>query len=297
MFFKHLLFKKSSIVVFNDFDQLTAFIWVPLFYLLRLKHRFAVILHDPDRDAYFSFKGLSGLTMRCIMSLMDWGMYHEVLPNKWYYNNNVRYFSIPHGLYETSKTENKVLSAELKTLQSKSTVCTILGNIRREKNYEMAILALQKCNNLHLLIAGQNASSAYSIEHLKTLAKVHNVAHQITWVNKYLTDAEMNSVLKHTDVLLLNYARSFTSQSGILNMAAPFAPHLLVSKTESALYQICQQFRLADFIPADDPKALEEKFLEWDKNQVPLAANWEAYSAYASWAHNIEITLKHFNQR
>ncbi len=295
--FFHLVFKSPSIVVFNDYDQLTAFIWVPFFHPLRFKHRFAVILHDPDRDAYLPFQWLSGLSMRCVMTLMDWALYHEVLPKKWYYNNGTHYFSVPHGLYDNVKTENKQLKTALMVLQGEFTLCTILGNIRKEKNYEAAIKALQQMQNLHLIIAGQAASSAYTMADLKVLAKTFEVAHKITWINKYLSDAELNSVLKHTDILLLNYASSFKSQSGILNVAAPFEPYLLVSKTESGLYDICKRFGLAEFIAPDCEEALEEKFLEWDKNKVTFQPNWSAYRAYASWEQNIKIALKHFETR
>ncbi|MDP5081562.1 MAG: glycosyltransferase [Winogradskyella sp.] len=263
---------------------------------MKLKHRFAVILHDPDRDSYFPLKWLSSLSMQFIMSLMDYGIYHEILPKKVYYNNRVHYFSVPHGLYNGSNFEDEELSAYLKNLKKDFTVCSILGNIRKEKNYEMTILALQTCKNLHLVIAGKGASSNYTMSHLKKLAQLYNVNEKITWIDKYLTEAEMNSVLNHTDVLLLNYASSFKSQSGILNVAAPFAPLLLVSSTDSALYKICKRFNVAQFITPDSPNALMEKFLEWDKNKVAFITDWSEYKAFASWKHNIDITLKNFRK-
>ncbi len=79
-------------------------------------------------------------------------------------------------------------------------------------------------------------------------------------------------------------------------MAAPFAPRLLVSLTDSALYKICKRFDLAMFITPDSPEALQEKFSEWDKNSVAFTSNWEAYNTYASWEHNINISLKNFEK-
>lgn len=294
IFFWVLCKAKKSIVIFNDFDQLTAFVWVPFYHLLKIKHRFAVILHDPDRDAYFPTPWLSGYSMRCIMSLMQWGMYHEFLPDKWYYKNKVKYFAIPHGIYASNKNIDTELSTLLQDLKNHKNLFTILGNIRKEKNYEMAIEALQKCEHIQLIIAGKNANSSYTIEHLKAIAKKHNVQDKITWINKYLSDREMNSILENTDVLLLNYSNTFSSQSGVLNLAAPFKPNLLVSKTNSALYKTCKKFSLAEFIPADDAQALEKKFIEWDKHQKTQNTNWDDYLAYASWENNINTMLKQF---
>lgn len=297
LFFFYLLFKRSSVVIFNDFDQLTAFLWVPFFFILKLKHRFAVVLHDPDRDAYFPNKWLSGASMCWIMVLMDWGIYHEVLPQKWYYNNKVQYFSVPHGLYDATQEEDPELNLQLKALKRNYTNCAIIGNIREEKNYEAAIAALKMCDTVHLIIAGKAAHSGYTEAHLQAYAKQHGVLEKITWLTKYLSDEELNSVLKHTDVLLLNYASSFKSQSGVLNLAATFTPSLLVSKTDSALYHSCKTFNLAEFIMADSPEALQEKFIDWDKNGVSFEADWYTYKAYASWDQNIKIALKHFNYR
>src|SRR5690554_6137265 len=45
--FFFLLVKPKSVVILNDFEQLTAPIWAPLYRLFLHKHKFAVVLHDP----------------------------------------------------------------------------------------------------------------------------------------------------------------------------------------------------------------------------------------------------------
>ncbi|MCC8358452.1 glycosyltransferase [Salinimicrobium sediminilitoris] len=295
----YLLFKKRSIVYFNDFDQVTSIFWAPFFHILRVRHRFAVMLHDPDRDAYFPFKKLSEVSMKAITSFMDWGLYHEKLPDKTYYKNRTSYFSVPHGIFSKNIGEDVALTNKLAPLQKKFITCTILGNIRREKNYEAAIQSLKNNPQLHLIIAGKEANSSFTIDALKTLAGKVNVENQITWINKYLSDSEINSVIAKSDLILMNYASSFTSQSGILNLIAPFSPHIIVSKTSSALFEICERFNLGTHIEADKPQALKMTLENFDKARLKKESvkNWEAYRKYASWKNNITISLNKFQIR
>lgn len=283
--------QKPSLVIFNDYDQISSIFWVPCFFPLKLKHKFAVILHDPDRDNYLKSKLLSQLTMSTVMRLMHYGLYHETLPERYYYKKGVIFSSIPHGVYHNNMKPDRELSEHMAKLKETKVICTILGNIRKEKNYELAIQSLQNTKNIHLVVAGKDANSGYSSSSLIELATTLGVEKKVTFILKYLTDEQISAVLDNTDVLLLNYSSSFSSQSGILNLAAPFKSNLVISKTNSALYKIARQYNLAKFVEADSLKDLQKLFQDLDISGFGKKIEWSDYIMHASWEKNVDITL------
>ena len=291
LLFLFIVRQKPSLVIFNDYDQISSVFWVPCFFPLKLKHRFAVILHDPDRDNYLKSKLLSQLTMSIFMKLMDYGLYHETLPERNYYKTGVIFASIPHGIYYNNVKPEKELSLYMAKLKETKVVCSILGNIRKEKNYELAIRSLQNTKNIHLVIAGKDANSDYSSSSLVELAATLGVKDKVTFILNYLTDSQISAVLENTDVLLLNYSSSFSSQSGILNLAAPYKSNLVISRTNSALYKVAREYNLAKFVEADSLKVVQNLFLELDNSGFVKQIDWSQYMMHASWEKNVDITL------
>jgi glycosyltransferase involved in cell wall biosynthesis len=284
--------KDSYFVLLNDFEQASAPLWVPAFKILLRKHRFAVFLHDPDRDAYPPSKGFSAFCMRLMMSLMDVGICHEVLPDKPYYrpNGKTQYVQVPHGYYPQVPADEVFLKALSKEIGNYACL-VIMGNIRPEKNYELAIHALTKIRSVKLVIAGSPANSQVDPDELKELAKSLNVGDRIVWRIWYLTDAEMAAVVEVADIVLLNYKPSFASQSGVLNMVAPYKKKVIISDTRSSLTRVAERFNLAALVNPDDLTDYVEKIeitLARDINET----GWNEYQQWASWENNVNITLE-----
>lgn len=282
-------------VIFNDFDQLTSVLYFPFFRMLKQRHRFSIILHDPDRDAYFPVRLLSELTMKCVMSFMDIAFYHEQIPErKYYHRDRVSFVEIPHGIYQT-KGFNESLANGLRQGRGEALYLSIIGNVRREKNYELAIRVLKHFSEAKLIVAGRVANSSVSIVEFKNLAERCGVEKQIVWINKYLTDEEMNAVIECSDVVLLYYSRTFTSNSGILNLVAPFRKMLVVSDTESSLTRLVREYGLGVVADADSEVALREAVGKAIGNlNVVDKAGWDRYLAYASWAMNARKIVEAF---
>jgi glycosyltransferase involved in cell wall biosynthesis len=281
-----------AFVLLNDFEQLTALFWVPLYKLLFKKHTFGIFLHDPDRDAYPPSTEFSVKCMKSIMSLMTVGLYHEHLPQKPYYQTNGKttYLSVPHGLYSLPKPDTQLLQ-QLNSQKQGKIYAAIVGNIRLEKNYHLVIPVLSYFPQLQLIIAGSPASSDVDITALKRLAEQHQVAHQITWIERFLTEAELSAVITATDIVLLTYSRTFTSQSGILNVVAPFRKKLIVSDVGSSLTSVVKRFHLGVLITPDDRHALQEGISK-TISQPPTNANWDDYLSYASWDKQVSMVLE-----
>ncbi|MEI9919962.1 MAG: glycosyltransferase [Bacteroidota bacterium] len=291
--FGYLFGKKSTrFVILNDFEQTTAFFWVPLYRLFLSRHYFAVMLHDPDRDAYPPSRRFSEMSMKKMMSIMSFGLFHERLPDKPYYrpNGKTQYLSVPHGQYD----QQQVNAEMMVTLQSRRNGCKLVsipGNIRMEKNYEIAIQATAKIPGIRLIIAGLPSSSAIDVDDLRRMAADLNIIDRVIFVIKYLSVAEMCAVIKSSDVILLNYKRTFASQSGIFNLIAPFKKTIIISQTESGLATTAAKYNIGHFVDPDDPDDLVRVLTAVLDQHFDDGAQWNEYLRYASWENHVNIVL------
>jgi glycosyltransferase involved in cell wall biosynthesis len=294
-----LIKEKPSWVILNDFEQLSAFIWVPIFKVfLNKKHRFVVILHDPDRDAYPPSLSFTNFSMRQIISLVHVAIYHDFLPDKPYYQGfkNCIFLDLPHGFYPLPKPDAELFQKLSSLEEEGKVIMAILGNIRPEKNYNLAIEALAQLPNHYLIIAGSTANGRVNLQTYRDLAKKLNVENRLVWIEKFLTEAEMSAIIEITDVILLNYAVSFTSQSGILNVVAPFRKELIVSNGPSSLASIIRRFKVGELVEPGSTQSLVYGLKKLLAEEVELRQNWEEYLAYASWENHVSKAIMVFRK-
>lgn len=281
--------QQPSIVIFNDFEQLSSPFWVPWFKLFARKHQFYIVLHDPDRDAYPPNRVISGFTMKCLLWLCRNALYHEYLPKKSYYTSSkVKFLSIPHGLYP-QPTADSILLQQLNAKKESKILLSILGNIRVEKNYEQALRCLVDLPDCLLLIAGKPSNSTMNVDALKEMSLHLGVDDRVIWLVCYLTEAELTASIEATDICLLNYLPSFTSQSGLINMYAPFKKKVIISEIESGLSFLNKRFSFGAFCnPLDD-----QSFIEAVTNvrKQDYADFWSDYLQYASWDMQVNLVL------
>jgi len=296
---KRLAAQPPSIVIFNDFEQLSAFLWVPMFrWILGRKHRFVILLHDPDRDAYPPNLEFTRRSMKLIMSLMDVGMYHDFLPEKPYYQNlnSCRFLDIPHGFYDMPEPDALLLEELMKLESPGTTILTIPGNIREEKNYHLAIEALASLPNHWLIIAGSASNARVDISRYKQLAENLGVQNRVVWIEKFLSEEELSAVIEVSDVVVLNYAVSFTSQSGILNVVAPFRKELIVSDGPSSLASVLKKFKVGELVYPGSVDSLVAGLKRLASEETEVRHNWEDYLAYASWENHVNTAMECFSE-
>jgi glycosyltransferase involved in cell wall biosynthesis len=289
-----LLKKPKSVVILNDFEQLTACIWAPVFKLLLKKKLFAVVLHDPDRDNFPPSKYFSVLSMKSMMSVTDLAFYHDYLPEKPYYKNkHTTYVSVPHGIYPGHPVDEK-LSAWLNDHKSHNTVLmTVPGNIRKEKNYEYIIRAIADIQQIKLVIAGKKANSAVDINEYKTIAKQLGITEKVIFIEKFLSENELSALIEQSDIICLYYSASFHSQSAILHLIAPYKKKIIISDTNSSLTKICRKYHLGIIVPPDSTEELKKGIITSINNENINEASWQKYIEQASWQNHISIAMKH----
>jgi hypothetical protein len=293
IFLFYLLRKERSFVLLNDFEQISAWLWVPLYRLFLRKHQFGVFLHDPDRDQYPTGYWYSTLSMRWILNLCSFALYHEVLPDKPYYKNTkTRFIPVKHGIYSRQEIDDSLYNDIIKLAGDKYIVL-IPGNLRSEKNYEVAIDLIGSMQGSFLIIAGSTSSNEFSVKNLEDNLYSSLNPNQYLFINKYLSETEMNTMIKVSALVWLYYKPSFVSQSGILNMVANFRKPVLVSSHESPLYHLVREYKLGYCALPYDMEFLKRVLQMAMNGRNFNPSNWDRYINDADWNNQVETVLKH----
>jgi glycosyltransferase involved in cell wall biosynthesis len=294
LLFFRLRKEPASWVVFNDFEQLSAWFWVPLFKWFLRKHKYAVVLHDPDRDNYPPSKRFSAYSMQTIMSLMDLAFFHEFLPKKPYYKSKgkTRYMSIPHGTYPTALPNSKLKEQLLAQKSGQKVFAAMIGNIRQEKNYHLAIEALGFFPQLNLIVAGSPANSRVNLDEYKQLALEKGVDQRMIWIEKFLDEDEISAIVEVSDIVLLIYSKTFTSQSGILNLIARYKKRIVASDGSSSLSWIMRHYNLGVLVEPDSLISLVKGIETVLSGEQLTKQAWDEYLDYANWDNHVKQVVK-----
>jgi glycosyltransferase involved in cell wall biosynthesis len=279
---------EDALIIWNDFDQSSVLLWVPMVKLQRkASQATAVLLHDPDRDAYPPNLAVAQDTMLFMMQTMDLGFYHEVLADRVYYQrSHTQYQSIPHGSYPLPKPD-AALSAELNAYRQQGfKLASITGNIRHEKNYHLAIAALADEPTLMLVVAGRPANSGVNTAVFKQQARELGVLDRIIWLERYLSPAELAAVLACSDVVLLAYSSTFKSQSGIFANLVQFQSNLVASAGDNALAILVRRFGLGELVEPDNLDSLKAG-IHRALDQKDKREGWFTLAQAYTWQGNI----------
>lgn len=187
---------------------------------------------------------------------------------------------IPHGLLEIEniiKNENKI-----KIRENDEIIFSLIGMLNTYKGIDLLIEAwesneeLYKNSNIKLIIAGKGKVDFSKIK------KLNNV----TIINRFLKDEEIEEIINQTDVALLPYRK--ISQSGVLlSMLAKRKP-ILVSNV-GGLTQPFEVGNIGWIMNEITSKELYEKIklilrekekIEEIKNNIQL---WREIECYYSW--------------
>jgi glycosyltransferase involved in cell wall biosynthesis len=199
---------------------------------------------------------------------------------------------VPHGLYEIRGAPPDRDSVRNSWgVRAGQKVFLAFGFVRDGKNLDIAIRALVQVPEAFLVVAGSVASAndrpfAYYRERAAELG----VADRCRFFEGFVADADLGKYFAGTDFVLLTYAASFHSQSGVLNIAARARKPVLASSSPSPLIESVQKFQLGITVEPDSPDAvvsgMEQLF------SAPPVPHWEDYEDAASWAANAQGVLQ-----
>lgn len=212
-----------------------------------------------------------------------------------------RIYVVPHGPTGFGR-QSGCSRSELRSRYGIPQECVLglfFGFIRPDKNLQGLLKALAevKDDRLHLLVAGNVAArgDAY-LQACRRLVASLGLEGHVHWQVRYIPDSEVTDLLKLCDWVAQTYARSFTSHSGVLNLAAHYHRPVLATPTISFTEMLqdvdigilCDGFEQADI--ANGIRRMQAR-LEKD-------ADWafEEYQDRYSWARNADTTQSVYRQ-
>lgn len=203
---------------------------------------------------------------------------------------------VPHGPYyhgSVPDVERDHMREQL-GLPKDRPVALFFGKIRDEKNLDGLIRALVHSSAVpHLIVAGSGTGYRHrSVAHYRELADALGVADRITFRAEYIPDSEVSKLFYAADWVALPYSHTFTSQSGVLNVAARYERPVLVSSAP-VLRETVESSGIGIACDGETPDAIAKGM---DRLCELLAHGYSfpfaSYKEQYSWEKNVQQTIK-----
>lgn len=286
--------RKPDLVLLDSYLEYFSPFWVwPHWLLARfVKIKYTANLHDPVRSFVVGPRWWHDLSVRLACLPLNFVLVHDRPPEKSPVPARVRIVPVPHGLYETgSRPEDAEKVRQGWGVGPGQKVFLAFGFVRDGKNLDLAIRALSRVPEAFLVIAGSVASANdRPFSFYRDLAGELGVAGRCRFFEGFVSAAELGKYFAGTDFVLLTYAASFHSQSGVLNLAAHARRPVLASSAPGPMIESVEKYGLGVTIEPDSEAAVGRGMAEL--LAAPPAPRWQEYEAAASWKVNAREILK-----
>jgi len=276
------------ILLLESYSEYFAPFWSQ--YLKRIRFsgvRIVANLHDPVRDFKLGPKWWHDWSVTLAYRDLSVALCHQELPLGSNVPSDVLVHTVPVGVYQPAPLEIGIKEAR-KAIDAPSDKRIFLsfGFIRDNKNLDLFIRAMPAAKEVFLIVAGrsQSGKDRSCTDYLK-IAEECGVADRVRFDTGFIPDDLIPLYFNSADVILLTYAGSFHSQSGVLNVAAGYRKPVLASSGSSPLEDAVKRYRLGTFISPDCESAVSAAL---QKGIDGLDADWEGYFQYASWETNVQ---------
>jgi len=139
---------------------------------------------------------------------------------------------VPHGLYHhgSSAGLDRTEARRRFGLPRAGQIALFFGQLRDEKNLESLLRALASMRDPpHLVVAGRAGAKHHGADYYRHVATSAGVGSRVTFLDRFIADDEVAPLFAAADWVALPYREDFTSQSGVLNVAASYERPVLVS--------------------------------------------------------------------
>ncbi|WP_197532826.1 glycosyltransferase [Symmachiella macrocystis] len=202
---------------------------------------------------------------------------------------------VPHGPYDYG-----LPSAARDTLRNKyglpldKQIALFFGNIRDEKNLTGLLKVLPVFReNLHLVVAGRAGAKGHcTIANYQALSRSLEISDSVTFIDGYIPDCDIPDLFQLCDWVALPYREHFTSQSGVLNVAAQYKRPVLVSSAPTFI-ETLNQCDIGVVTDADDAARLKMGVEEiMNRIQSRYEHAFEEYITQFGWEENAARTIE-----
>jgi glycosyltransferase involved in cell wall biosynthesis len=285
---------RPDLVLLDSYVEYVAPLWVWPHWLLA--HfwgvHYAANLHDPVRNYRVGPAWWHKLSVRLAYLPLDFVLVHDQLPEPSPVPAKSRVVQVPHGLYNISDSASEPATVRREWgVRDGQKVYLAFGYVRDGKNLDLVVRALPQVPDAFLVIAGSVAASKDKpFAYYRELAAQLGVVDRCHFAEGFVADDELGKYFLGTDFVLLTYASSFHSQSGVLNIAAAARKPVLASASPSPLTESVRTFQLGIVVEPDLPGEIIKGMRQL--LTAPPQARWEDYEAAASWDANARGVLK-----
>lgn len=284
---------RPELVLLDSYVEYLSPLWIWPHWLLAkfCGIRYAANLHDPVRSYQIGPAWWHRLSVRLAYRPLDFVLVHDQLPEPSPVPSRVRVVQVPHGLFEIRGTppDRDAVRHKWGVLAGQQ-VFLAFGFVRDGKNLDLAIRALAQVPAAFLVVAGSVASAKDKpFSFYRELAAGLGVADRCRFFEGFVADEELGNYFAGADFVLLTYASSFHSQSGVLNIAARARKPVLASASPSPLIESVNTFRLGVAVAPDSMAAVVDGMRQL--LNAPRMPRWQDYEATATWAENARRVL------
>lgn len=285
--------ERPDFVLLDAYAEYFSPLWVWPHWLLSrgLAIPYAVNVHDPVRKHRFGSKTWHRWSVWLAYTPINVALVHSPAKPEAMVPGWVRLVEVPVGIYEFRSSGASSANMPKKWgLRGEQRAFLSFGYIRDSKNLDLAIQALKEATNAFLVIAGAvNSAAERPFSFYRSLATECGVESRCHFEEGFVSDEALGVLFENTDFVLLSYASSFHSQSGVLNIAARARKPVLASAAPGPLVEAVSRYKLGVVVAPDSSEAIARGM-----HELLLAdcrPGWEEYEAFASWETNIKRLL------
>jgi glycosyltransferase involved in cell wall biosynthesis len=280
--------RRPELVLLDSYVEYFSPFWFWSHWLLaKFCHiRYVANLHDPVRNYRVGPGWWHALSVRLAYWPLDFVLVHDKLPEPSPVPAHVRVVQVPHGFFEIrGKPPDRDLVRKEWGIRAGQKVFLAFGFVRDGKNIDLAVRALTQVAEAVLVVAGSVASAKDKpFEFYRKLATELDVGNRCRFFEGFVADDDLGKYFSGTDFVLLSYASSFHSQSGVLNIAASARKPVLASASPSPLIESVKKFNLGVAVAPDSLAAIVDGLRQL--LLTPPQPRWEDYEATAAWTDN-----------
>ena len=272
-----------------------AALWaLPHWLLRKLGIVYVANFHDPVRASRGSPGWLHRLTLRLAYAPLSGGLVHGTPPPGAYLPRRLVIREAPFGPF--TDLAGKPATFELRArfgIPDDAFVVLAFGHVADRKNLDLLIAALADVPTAHLVVAGQTTSHAdRPMAYYRDAVRRAGVDGRVHFAWAFIPEADIPAYFTAADAVALTYARSFVSQSGVLQLAALFDRPLLASGGTGPLRDTVDRFGLGLTVEPDSAEAIAAGLQRLIADRPDVAGGFARYRATTSWQVNVDRLLE-----
>jgi len=200
---------------------------------------------------------------------------------------------VPHGpYYHGPPTASKEELRRRYGVPLDKQVALFFGDIRADKNLDLFLQAMTPYKDrLFLVVAGRiKGPKAYPLEYYQRIAAQNGITEVVRFDIRFIPDDEVADLFTLADWVALPYGRSFTSQSGVLNVAVAYRRPVLASGC-GTFRETIGAYEVGIVVPPDDVAELIAG-IRTMMARYEQPWDFDGYSKAMSWFQNAGRTAK-----